>query len=109
MIGATGRAVDAMAWGMTDYSCSRCGTARRIADSVPGTPMHPCSAVAGMTVPLAAGDGSSKVEMVAREDYVGTEDVQRDADGRVWAAVRVTTDDAEHVAVYAPTAHAALT
>lgn len=96
-------------YGMSEYSCSRCTVRALVADAASGSPMHQCAGVAGMTVPLVPAGARSDVRMFAREDYVGTEDVQRDAEGHVWAAVRVTTDDAEHVAVYAPTAHAALT
>lgn len=59
----------------------------------------------GMTLPYAPMGKRSDVRMVKREDYVRTDDVQRDAEGRVWSAAVVTTDEAEHVAVYAPTAH----
>jgi hypothetical protein len=78
-------------------------------DSRPGTPMHDCVGVLGMRIPYAPSGESSKVTMHAREDYVRDEDVQRDTEGRVWMSATVTTDHGEHLAVYAPTAHAGAT
>lgn len=42
--------------------------------------------------------------MIERDDYVGEDMVQVDADGRVWAGARATRDDGEDVVVYAPCA-----
>jgi len=100
------REVINVALGMTQYGCSRCSTGKLIADTATGTPMHPCAGLGGMAVPLVPAGTRSDARLVVREDYIGAEDVQRDRDGRVWSGVRVTTDDTEHVAVYAPTAHA---
>lgn len=91
---------------MRAYGCSRCDQTAAIPDAASGSPMHTCPGLSGMTAPLAPAGASSDARLIAREDYVGREDVQRDDEGRVWMAVKVTTDDAEHVAVYAPTAHA---
>jgi hypothetical protein len=45
-----------------------------------------------------------KVTAVEREDYVGSEDVRYDGEGRAVMAVRTTRDDGEDLAVFAPTA-----
>jgi len=45
-----------------------------------------------------------KVEALDREDYVGSEKVQTDANGRPVMAIRTTRDDGQDVAVLAPTA-----
>ena len=89
---------------MRPYACSRCETTALVADSERGSAMHPCPGLGGMAVPLAPADQRSKAELVAREDYVGADRVQTDAEGRVWSSVVVTTDECEHVGVYAPTA-----
>jgi hypothetical protein len=68
--------------------------------------MHTCPGLSGMTAPLAPAGAPSDARLIAREDYLRGEDVPRDDEGRVWMAVKVTTDDSEHVAVYAPTAYA---
>ncbi len=96
------------ALGMGEYSCSRCPVGALVADTAPGSPMHQCAGAGGMTVPLAPAGARSDVQMIAREDYVGAEDVQRDAAGQVRTGARVVTDETEHVVVYAPTAHASL-
>ena len=88
------------------WECSRCDTTTATADAQPGTPTHRCAGASGMTIPFVPAGVRSKVELVERGDYVGAEDVQRDDEGRVWMSAVVTTGDTEHVAVYAPTAHA---
>jgi hypothetical protein len=90
---------------VTLYACSRCDVTAPVANTTAGVPMHPCAGLSGMNVPLAPADRKSKVELFEREDYVGGELVQRDAEGRVWMSARVTTDETEHVVAYAPTAH----
>jgi hypothetical protein len=46
-----------------------------------------------------------KVEARERDDYIGTEDVQYDGDGRPVAQVITTRDEGTDVIVFAPTAH----
>lgn len=88
------------------WDCSRCDATMATAEDQAGTPTHRCAGLSGMTIPFAPAGQSSGVRLVERGDYVGNEDVQRDDDGRVWSHVVVSTDEADHVAVYAPTAHA---
>lgn len=90
------------------FACSRCDAAAIVAPGTVGTPMHRCAGLGGMSVPFAPAGTASKVELNAREDYVGTDDVQRDADGRVWMSAVTTTDEGESLAVYAPCAHATI-
>jgi hypothetical protein len=45
------------------------------------------------------------VRAVAREDYVGSEDVQYDGDGRPVMSVVTERDDGQDCAVFAPAAH----
>jgi hypothetical protein len=67
--------------------------------------MHTCRGLAGLTAPMVPAGTRCKVEVAEREDYIAGEDVQRDGDGRPVMNVRVTRDDGEDLAVYAPTAH----
>lgn len=92
----------------TPHGCSRCSATALVLATDTRTPMHPCPAAGGLAVALVREGLRSEVRMTEREDYVGGEDVQRDAEGRVWAGSRVVTDEGEHVAAYAPTAHANL-
>lgn len=66
---------------------------------------HNCRALAGLAVPMVPAGTRCKVEMREREDYVGTEDVQYDGNGRPVMSVVTTRDDGQDCAVYAPTAH----
>ncbi len=86
------------------WGCSRCTGTTRTPAGQPGTPLHRCGGLAGMTIPYVEAGKRADVQLVQREDYVGGDMVQVDADGRVWAAARVTRDDGEDVAVYAPCA-----
>lgn len=67
--------------------------------------MHPCRALAGLDVPLVPEGTRAEARRVERGDYVGTDDVRRDADGRVTMAVTVERDNGRDTAVYAPCAH----
>ncbi len=89
-----------------EWGCSRCTDTARTAAAQPGTPMHRCRGFSGMTVPFVEAGRRADVQLVPREDYVAGDMVQVDAEGRVWAAARVTRDDGEDVAVYAPCATA---
>lgn len=68
------------------------------------TPMHRCRAVAGLMVPLAPEGTRGKIEAVERDDWVGRELVQTNADGRPVMSVVTTRDDGQDCTVYAPTA-----
>lgn len=92
----------------TPYACSACDSTVLLAPGVLDVPMHPCVGRGGMAVPYTPAGVRSKVELNTRQDYVGGEDVQRDDEGRVWMSVTVTTDEYEHVAAYAPCAHASI-
>lgn len=66
---------------------------------------HDCGALGGLSVPMVPAGTRAKIEVREREDYVGTEDVQYDVDGRPVMSVVTTRDDGQDCAVYAPTAH----
>src|SRR5215831_9029449 len=77
-----------------DYSRARIG------ESV--TPFHVCRGLRGTWVPFVAEGVACKVELVEREDYVRDEHVQRNAAGDVLMATRITRDEGQDQAVYAP-------
>lgn len=66
---------------------------------------HDCPALAGLSVPMVPAGTRAKIEVREREDYIGTEDVQYDGNGRPIMSVVTTRDDGQDCAVYAPTAH----
>lgn len=67
---------------------------------------HTCPKLRMMTAPMVPAGTSAKVELVARQDYVGREVVTRDAEGGVPMSVVTTRDDGQDVAVFAPMATA---
>jgi len=67
-------------------------------------PFHPCPQRHGMTIPMTRAGQKAKVELVERGDYIGTDHVQTDPQGRPWQSVVTTRDDGQDVAVFAPTA-----
>ena len=70
------------------------------------THVHVCGGLGGLVAPLIPEGTRAKTEAVPRGDYIGTEVVQRDEDGRPWMAVEVTRDDGTDRTVLAPCARA---
>jgi hypothetical protein len=90
------------------WECPRCDLQQVTHEAEPHTRMHTCKGLAGLTAPMIPAGTKAKVETTERQDYIAGEDVQRDDNGRPVMNVRVTRDDGEDLAVYAPTAHANL-
>jgi hypothetical protein len=91
--------IDARGW-----ECTRCDATLATLPGRIGAPMHPCGGAGGMTIPFIPAGTKGHTRLIEREDYVGGEQVQRDADGRVYMAAVTETDEGEHRAVYAPLA-----
>lgn len=88
-----------------DWVCAKgCGSHARTVDDK--LPHHRCREMAGLMVALIPAGTKAKVEAVERGDYVGTDLVQRDAEGRVWMSTVVTRDEGQDCTVYAPCATA---
>jgi hypothetical protein len=89
------------------WNCPSCQATAGTADNQPGTPMHVCKGLAGLTVPLVPVGDRSVHRINMREDYVNGDDVQTDGDGRV--VMSVTTEHADghtDCTVFAPCATA---
>lgn len=68
-------------------------------------PMHNCVGMAGLFVPLTRDGEKTRQVIIDREDMVGKELVQTDANGRVVMAVKTEHKDGSvDTNVYAPTA-----
>lgn len=65
---------------------------------------HPCPRMGGLTVPMLPAGTKAKIEAHEREDYIGTDRVQLDANGRPVMSVVTTRDNGQDTTVYAPTA-----
>lgn len=87
---------------MRDWDCDRCTGVRRTADDEPGTPMHRCGGMAGLTIPFKRVGEQVDRRAVEREDYIGAEHVQYDAAGRPVMHVKTIHADGEDCTVYAP-------
>lgn len=86
------------------WVCPNCD-ARMSTEGVPAKPiLHPCRGTRLLLVPMIREGTAAKVETVEREDYVGDELVQTDAEGRPVMNVTVTRDQGEDLVVFAPTA-----
>lgn len=87
------------------WSCPLCAAIDVTHEAQPHVRFHACPAQAGMTVPMVPSDVRHKVTRLEREDYIGDELVQRDADGRPLMALQVERDDGfVDTVVYAPMA-----
>jgi hypothetical protein len=86
------------------WSCPNCTTRARTDRPDAPMPFHTCRGLRGLNAPLVVEGTSCKVEAVERGDYVGTEQVQTDGDGRPVMAVVTTRDDGTDCAILAPAA-----
>jgi hypothetical protein len=86
------------------WECPNCDHTDVTREAGPHTRFHYCPKL-GLSAPMVPSGTACKVEAVEREDYIGGDDVQRNADGRPVMSVITTRDDGNDVAVYAPTAH----
>jgi hypothetical protein len=89
----------------TQWECPNCVATARTPWDVQNR-FHNCPGLAGLTAPMVRAGTRCKVEAVEREDYVGSEAVQLDGDGRPVMSVVTTRDDGQDCTVYAPTAYA---
>lgn len=88
----------------TVWVCANgCGTTDRTPGSVSNR-FHSCRALGDITAPLVPAGLACKVEALEREDYVGRDRAQCDADGRPVMSVVTTRDDGQDCLVLAPCA-----
>ena len=87
-----------------DWTCPNCTHVDRTFEAEPHTRFHACPGLKGLTAPMVPAGIRAKVEAVERGDYIGSEHVQTDGEGRPVMAVNVTRDDGNDVAVFAPLA-----
>lgn len=88
----------------TRWYCPNCRIEDETTVAQPHGRFHTCRALYGLTAPLVQQGVKAKVEAVDRDDYVGSEIVQKDGRGRPVMAVRTTRDNGQDTAVYAPLA-----
>lgn len=87
------------------WTCPNCPTEDVTNDPRPHTRYHPCPGLNGLVAPMVRAGTKASVELVERQDYIGTEQV-RLHEGRPIMALVTTREDGQDVAVFAPTATA---
>lgn len=91
----------------TEWHCPKCGAEDVTREAEPHTRFHQCRAMGGFDAPMARGGMPAKAVVHEREDYIGTEDVRLDENGRPIMNITLEYADGHtDVAVYAATAHA---
>jgi hypothetical protein len=90
------------------WECPNCTLTDVTYEAQPHTRFHPCAGLKGLTAPMVPAGTRCKVEAVEREDWVGSEMVQVDGEGRPIMRVETTREDGNDVAVLAPCATAKL-
>jgi len=86
------------------WVCPNCKVESVTREARPHSQFHTCAGLLGLTAPLVEAGLHCEVSAVEREDYVGTDRVQTDAEGHPWMAVVTKRDDGEDRAVLAPVA-----
>ena len=86
------------------WQCPACDATHVTHRVEPHTPMHPCKAMAGLTVPYLAAGQAGEHQRLDREDYAGSDIIARDGDGQAVMAVVTVHDSGTHCTVYAPAA-----
>lgn len=88
--------------GSVVYCCPNC-TSELGLEQPPTKPvLHPCRGMKGLLVPMVPRGTKANLEVVEREDYIGSERVQTDGEGRPVMSVVTTRDDGQDCTVYAP-------
>lgn len=91
------------------WHCPNCGLEDQTVEPRTHTRFHKCPALAGITAPMLPVGSKARVITREREDYIGQEDVQLDANGRPIMSVITERDDGStDVIVFAPTSRARL-
>jgi hypothetical protein len=86
------------------WECPNCTLTDVTHEAKPHTRMHTCRGLKGLTAPMVPAGTRCKVEAVEREDYIGSEEVTYDGEGRPIMRVETTRDEGNDVAVFAPLA-----
>lgn len=86
------------------WSCPNC-PATAVTRNEPNR-FHNCPGLKGFIAPLVLDGTRCKVEAVEREDYVGSEDVRLDGEGRPIMSVVTTRNDGQDCVAFAATAYA---
>lgn len=85
-----------------NWYCPNCGVTAET--RIVANRWHQCAKAGGLTAPMLPEGVKAKVLVNEREDYIGSEMVQTDDNGRPVMSITTERDDGQDVAVFAPTA-----
>lgn len=88
------------------WECLSCDRQSITREHLPAARLHQCAGLAGMSLPMVPAGTRGENRVNEREDYIGRELVQLNADGRPVMNVMTVREDGEDCTVYAPTATA---
>jgi hypothetical protein len=83
------------------WSCPNCD-ATHVTSARRPFPQHRCRGLTGLFAPFVEDGTASKVVAVERDDYVGTEMVQTDGEGRPVSSIVTVRDDGSDCKILAP-------
>lgn len=86
------------------WQCPNCKLEDTTREERPHTRFHSCPKLAGMSAPMLPRGVKAKITAHEREDYVGTDLVRRDDNGRPIMSVTVEREEGLDCTVFAPTA-----
>lgn len=93
-------------WVCNARGCDQTAVTREVGDHQRFHVCHGLDGQAGMTAPMQREGVRCDVRAVEREDYVGREDVQLNAEGRPVMSIITVRDDGQDCTAYAPCATA---
>ena len=88
------------------WQCPNCDLEHVTRTREPHTPYHTCGGLRGLSAPFIPAGTKAKVAATERGDYVGTELVQTDRNGRPVMNIITERDEGLDCAVLAPCAQA---
>jgi len=90
----------------SEWYCPKCGTRANLPPLRPRqVHTHVCPRLRYLSTPLLPIGVAAKVELVERQDYIGTEQVRLDPErGRPVQSIVTTRDTGQDAVVFAPTA-----
>jgi len=86
------------------WECPSCDLQEVTHEPRPHTRMHACRGQRLLTLPMVPAGTKAKHVVNDREDYIGADLAQTDAEGHVVMSATTVRDDGEDCTVYAPTA-----
>jgi len=86
------------------WYCPNCGARDVTREIRPHSRFHTCPRLGMLTAPMLPEGMKAKVEAHEREDYIGSDLVRTDEDGRPIMSVTTEREDGTDIIVFAPTA-----